>query len=122
MKKTIELRIIAALLTIIVTFFVTGTYAEASVLEYRKNICASTQEDEYFIIKCSSTNVKKGGTINFYCDCSEGLKGAYIVWKVDDGNIAEISNGRLTATRAGLVEVTAICGRFSSSCYINVLE
>ena len=120
MKKTIELRIFAALLTIIVAFFVTGTYAEASVLEYRNNFCASTQEDEYFIIKCSSTNVKKGGTINFYCDCSAELKGVYIEWEVDDEGIAEISNGRLTAKRAGIVNVTAICGGYSSSRCIEI--
>lgn len=116
-----EIRMIAALLTIIVVFMASSTYAEASVPEYRHNICAFTQDEDYFSIECcGNTTIEKGGELHFRYSRSAGLAGLPVVWKVSDGNIAKISDGQLTAYRAGTVRVTASCGRFSSSCCIVV--
>jgi hypothetical protein len=118
-----KIRTIAALLTIIAAFMASGTCAEASVPKDRYNIRACTQEEDYISIKCyGRTTIRKGEEIDISYSCSTGLAGEPVVWSVSDGNIATISNGHLRGNRAGVVRVTASCGRYSSYCYIEILE
>lgn len=116
-----KFKTIAALLTIIVTILASGTYVQASVPEYRHNLCACTQDENYFWIQCcGSTKMEKGGELSFSYRRSPGLAGLPVMWKVSDGNIAGIDNGHLTAYGAGTVRVTAICGSYSSYCWITI--
>lgn len=121
MKNLREIRIIAALLTIIAVFFAAGTCAEASVPEYRTGICFSARsEDDFEIVCCGGTVIRKGEELHFSYRRSADLEGFGVSWEVSDGIIAGISDGKLTAYRTGLVRVTATCGWLSSSCWVEV--
>lgn len=118
MDKNKRNRIIAAAFIIIFFFVMTGTCAQASVLETRNCVCSSMRVKTYFRIKyyskSNSVKMKEGGRgVKLIIDCSKNLKGKRVTWSTSNDKVVTVSNGYLNAVGKGTANITAKTGRYS---------